>query len=94
MSLGHASLLFKVLFLRSHARRHLKGALPLVAQGKMTMGLLTVQIQQFLRAASQPGVLDTITEKWLASVGATKGPARGGVRLQGKRTANAVMDTS
>ena len=44
LSPAHAGMIFKTLFLRVHARRQLKGALPTIAHGQTTLGILILQI--------------------------------------------------
>ena len=56
--------MFKMLFLRVHSRRQLKGILPTMAHGQTTLGLLLIQIQQLLMLSRSPGHMSTMVRAW------------------------------
>ena len=67
LSPERAQMIFKTLFLRVHSRRQLKGALPIIAQGQTTLGLLVLQIQQLLMLGRSPEHLAGTIEAWSAA---------------------------
>ena len=59
-----ANLLYKIVFLRVHARRFLKGALPTIAHHQTTLGVLVLQVQQFLLLVRSPEHLALTIRRW------------------------------
>ena len=59
-----AEMIFKTLFLRVHTRRQLKGALPTLAHGQTTLGVLILQIQQLLMLSRSPAHMATTLSAW------------------------------
>ena len=72
-----ARMIFKTLFLRVHTRRMLKGALPTIARGQTTLGVLILQIQQFLALSQSPEHMALTVRAW---TGAQADLARDGGR--------------
>ena len=64
LSPARAQMIFKVLFLRVHTRRQLKGALPILANGQTTLGILILQIQQLLMLSRSPTHLAATVRAW------------------------------
>lgn len=79
LSPERARMIFKTLFLRVHSRRQLKGALPIMAQGQTTLGLLILQIQQLLMLSRSPRHLAETIRLWTESQPALARDGGGGL---------------
>ena len=79
ISPDRAKMIFKTLFLRVHTRRQLKGALPSIAGGQTTLGILILQIQQLWMLRGSPAHMTSLLRAWSAAQPALPRDGGGGL---------------